>query len=230
MSKKERIYQTLTNKEFPSFKLELMFVRWKGGKKDYVYIKTSSILKSIGVKDSVSSLLNSEVSTGSEKKYPDLWNNINTRGKHKGAYYFNYRDFETFLNNYYPNRDDRRELWQYYRSWVIDVLYKGRVEVNEEEEEPKPKPKMILLTLTQTAKMLDCGIKKDLAPLLVSRHFLYRQNGFLMPYQQHQTAGHFRVLNRKPRSKHVEGTVPQTMVTPRGFQRIKSLWETYKGL
>lgn len=211
----------LFNDEFPSFKLNLMESWKENSKRKFLYFKTSTILKSIGVNDSISSLINPETSTG--KRYEKLFESVNKRGKYKNAYYFSIYDMKLFLKLYRPNGEEKRELWQSFGDWV-NTLIREHLDKNPIEKKKNPKRKVILNTLTTTAKLIGIGVKKDLVPFLIENRFLYRQQGTLLPYEIKIRQKLFSVREIKIDKVTHHGVVPQVFVTEKGHEKIKELW------
>lgn len=214
----------LFNEEYPKFKIKTLQSK-KGDGRWFLYFKTSDILKSIGVKDSVSSLINPKSSTGA-KRFHKLYEALKKRGTYKRAFYFSAPEMKYFITNYKPRGEEKRELWQCYVDWIQTVI---REHLDKNPIKTKsPERKIIKNTLTSTAKMLGIGVKKDLIPFLIEQRFLYRQRGVLLPFEIKVRQKIFTVREVKIDKLTHEGIVPQVFVTKKGHEKIKELWNNPK--
>lgn len=203
------------NQEYKQFKATKLYSWTNKNPRKFLYFKTSDILKSIGVNDSVSSLINSDSSSGS--RYKNIFERVKQRGKCKGATYFSVEDMREFMKLYEPRGEERRGLWQVYVDWIQTMITE-----HERLSHRNTKPKRgVVNTLTATAKMLGIGIKKDLVPFLIEKQFLYRHQGALLPFERKINQKLFEVKEVKIQN----GVVPQVFVTEKGYNKIKQLWK-----
>jgi len=203
----------IVNEEFKNFKIVYLI------SKNNLYFKTSEILKNIDIKDNVSSLINSKTSSGF--RYDPLFENVKKRGKYKNAYYFSSEDMKVFMGLYNPKSKENQKDWQMYVDWVTDFISKHESFNLKMKSQNK---KDILNTLTRVSKMLCIGVKKDLVPFLINNKFLYRQQGVLLPFDSKISRGLFKVKTIEINKDSHIGVVPQVMITTKGFNKIRELW------
>lgn len=176
-------------------------------------IKTSSILKNCGSKDTISSLFDSN------PKWDDLNEAMRKRGAIEGAgqglkpFYFNVEEFFKFLERYSPNNSmknpNKRMRWELFKTWAIDNV-KDTAEIKYE-----PTLSHALLRATDCAKMLGIGVSKDWNKFLIQSGALYRVGTNLHAKESEIKAGRF-VTKQVPTP--AAGYQPQTLVTQKGFK------------
>ena len=235
-----------SNEENEAYCLEiLMNIHPDAGNKRSFFIKTSNLLKSVGVKDTISSLLNVESSTGSEVRYGKLYESIKKRGMYKGAFYFRNDEFLFFCERYLPKGVEKQSDWQMFVDWsstmLLDLMMKyaeidekrlketeEKGDLNKSEVRENTMPKDSLKTLTVCAKMIGIRPKVELIPFLLKRKILYRvgdkTKGALVPMQKMIEKGFMVVTEVNPQHMHGELIVPQTKVTSSGYKYIKKLY------